>query len=685
MKRVFSIGNPIKTDAALQEEIWQSVSAEQTMEHLPYLQVEETEEGYRFSYPLNDTTRIYGLGEQVRGINKRGFEYVSLCSDNPNHHENAHSLYGAHNFLVVSDGPCCFGLFLDTPSAVRFDCGFWNMDELVIHVPSKDMKVYFMEEDGLLEVIKAFRQLIGKSYVAPKWAFGYQQSRWGYMDEGDIRNVAKRYKELDIPLDAIYLDIDYMERFKDFTIHPERFPRFEELVADMKAEGVHLVPIIDAGVKVEEGYPVYEEGVALGHFCKNAAGEDFVVGVWPGFVHLPDMLEPDARSWFGHWYKVLLDKGIEGFWNDMNEPALFYSKEGLEQFFAYMHNLEGKNLDVNDVFGMRWMADNLANSQEDYKRFFHKVEGRMVPHDQVHNLYGYMMTRAAGEAFDEMEPDKRILLFSRSSYIGMHRYGGIWTGDNQSRWSHLLMNLQMMPSLNMCGFIYTGADMGGFGENSTEDLVIRWLGLSMFTPLMRNHAAIGTREQELYQFPHTDIMRNLVKLRYGLVPYLYSEYMKSILEETLMFTPLAFAYPEDARAAEVEDQVLVGESLMIAPVYVQNATGRYVYLPEEMTCYRFRSLEDYDVMELERGDHYLRAALGEVLVFVRPGHGLPLYTGNAGHVTEIPSYAECEGEGYAFLTGKGKNITYLLYEDDGISKAYSERKDWTPIHKQEDL
>ena len=187
----------------------------------------------------------------------------------------------------------------------------------------------------------------------------------------------------------------------------------------------------------------------------------------------------------------------------------------------------------------------LANNHEDYKRFYHNVNGEQVRHDKVHNLFGYNMTRSAGEAFERISPDKRILMFSRSSYIGMHRYGGIWTGDNCSWWSHILLNLKMMPSLNMCGFLYTGADLGGFGANTTRDLLLRWLALGVFTPLMRNHAALGTREQEPYQFEHIEDFRNVIGVRYRLVPYLYSEYMKSSLNDDMYFIPLAFVYPDD--------------------------------------------------------------------------------------------------------------------------------------------
>ena len=468
--------------------------------------------------------------------------------------------------------------------------------------------------------------MIGRSYIPPKWAFGYGQSRWGYRNEADVREVAAKYKEAGIPLDAIYMDIDYMERYEDFTVSAEKFPDLPGLAADMKKEGIHLVPIIDAGVKIEEGYSVYEEGVEKGYFCKEEDGTDFVGAVWPGRAHFPDMLNPAARRWFGLKYRFLLDQGIDGFWNDMNEPAIFYSEKRLNKVFDEVASMKGQNLDLDKNNHLLGLVNTLANNPEDYQSFYHEPGNGLprIRHDKVHNLYGYNMTRAAGEAFEELEPDKRILMFSRSSYIGMHRYGGIWQGDNLSWWSHLLMNVKMMPSLSMCGFLYTGADLAGFGADTTEDLVMRWLQFGIFTPLMRNHSAMGTRMQEAYRFSNAEALGRIIKLRYCLLPYLYSEYMKAALGDEMLFLPLSFAYPEDPHAAQVEDQLLLGESLMLAPVCQQNAAGRYVYLPEDMLRVTTSGPDDFRCEKMDAGHHYVPVDENELIFFVRRGHLLPL-------------------------------------------------------------
>lgn len=225
------------------------------------------------------------------------------------------------------------------------------------------------------------------------------------------------------------------------------------------------------------------------------------------------------------------------------------------------------------------------------------------------------MTRSASEAIEELVPDKRILLFSRASYIGMHRYGGIWQGDNNSWWSHLLLNIRMMPSLNMCGFLYTGADIGGFGENTTEDLLIRWLSFGIFTPLMRNHSALGTRLQEAYRFESIDLIRDVISVRYRLIPYLYSEFMKAALRNEMMFKPLGFVYGDDNIARHVEDQLLLGDSIMIAPVYEQNSLGRTVYFPEPMKLIRFHAGEPLEEKVYPQGHFFIEMPLGDVCVF----------------------------------------------------------------------
>lgn len=605
---------------------------------------DDADEGNAMQYrvEMSDSIVVYGLGENVRGINKRGWVYESKCSDDPNHTESKRSLYGAHNFIIIADTDHpekSKGLFIDYPGRVIFDIGYLDKNELVITVCNENFTAYEItsEKDSesyesrnyLYSIVRQFRHIIGKSYIPPRWAFGYQQCRWSYMSADEVSDVVDNYRKRNIPIDAVYLDIDYMERYKDFTVNNETFPEFAGFVKEMHDKHIHLVPIIDAGVKIEDGYETYEEGKKNGYFCKEADGEDFVAGVWPGRVHFPDVLNADARKWFGHGYKVLLDAGIDGFWNDMNEPAIFYSEKHLKEVFDKIDEYKGRNLDIQSFFEFKGTVEGVANNLGDYERFYHRAtqpEGEVVVrHDHVHNLYGYNMTRAASESFKELAPDKDILMFSRASYIGMHRYGGIWTGDNHSWWSHILLCLKMLPSLNMCGFMYVGSDIGGFNDNTTEELLMRWMGLGVFVPLMRNHAAAGTRYQELYRFTDTDAFKNIVSIRYALIPYLWDAYKKAVEDETLMYKPLGFEHPDDKVAVATEDQLYVGDDIMICPVYTQNAIGRYVYLPEPMTMVRMKSSDEYALEKYDAGHYFVEIAAQEIVFFIRDGHEIPLY------------------------------------------------------------
>lgn len=567
----FSFGHPFPTQSVVL-----SLPAESGP--VPFLTPDDS--GWRFT--LSEQAAVYGLGEMPRGINKRGWHYITNNTDESRHSEDKLSFYGAHNFLLVRDGSTCFGLFVDFPGKVYYDIGYTRHDLFSFHTETPDYDLYLLSGGNENAICKEFRTLIGRSYIPPKWAFGLAQSRWGYKTEEDVREVARQYKEHNLPLDMICMDIEYMQDYADFTVNKERFPDLAKLSADLKAQGIRLVPIIDAGVRIDPNDPTCTEGVEKGYFCKKADGTPFVAAVWPGKAYFADFLRPEVREWFGHKYKALTDCGIEGFWNDMNEPSLFYSPERLRAFLNDMAALREKDNIEQEEFFLRVVggAMGLMNSPADYASFYHEVDGQKVRHDQVHNLYGGSMTRAAGEAFADLRPGQRTLLYSRSSFIGSHRYGGIWLGDNNSSWAQLLANIQMMPSVQMCGFLYSGADLCGFSSDTTPDLALRWLEFGLLTPLMRNHSAVGTRMQEYYCFPEVlPAVRNMIRLRYALLPYLYSEFMKAALENTSYFRPLAFDYPDDPDAREVEDQLLLGEGLMAAPVYVQNAHGRHVYLP----------------------------------------------------------------------------------------------------------
>lgn len=653
MVKKYTFGNPFFTGAVVKK-----LNAQKSK--LPYFEVEGTE-GISFSLKLKNNDIVYGLGEATRGINKRGYVYNSYCSDDFCHMETTKSLYGAHNFILI-DGEDVFGAFFDYPTKLTFDIGFTKIDTLKVSCEKGDIDVYIIEGSTPSEVVKNFRQIIGKSYIPPRWAMGFMQSRWSYYTSDAVREVVKGYQKENIPLDAVFLDIDYMDSYKDFTVNAERFGDLPQLISELKAQGIRLVPIIDAGVKIEKGYDIYEEGIKNNYFCCDESGKPFSAGVWPGLTHFPDFLNEDAGRWFGLKYKALTDLGIEGFWNDMNEPAIFYSEKGIKRFYEKLDEIAKGDKTVENYNKLKDIVNSLQNSQEDYNSIYHNVNGESVKHNDIHNLYGYKMTECTANALKELRPDERTLLFSRASYIGMHRSAGIWTGDNFSWWSHILLELKQLPSLNMCGFLYVGADLGGFGCDASADLVLRWLGLGIFTPLLRNHSALCTRDQECYHFENPGDFKNIIELRYLLLPYLYSEFLKSALNDEMYFKPLGFEFNEDPVARACEDQLFLGNELMIAPVYTQNAIGRYIYLPEDMISVRLTKESQLIFEQMQQGHHFVNIPINEIVFFIRKGKCIPLAQPAAN--TDSVNFTELSLIGFS-------GSEYELYTDDGISTDLS--------------
>lgn len=661
MKR-YVYGTPIETGAVVCKPETTSGNPEDLS-----MSVATKEDNWTLSLPLEEDDIVYGLGETVRGINKRGWKYISWSTDEFDHSEGKNSLYGAHNFLIIAPKPGSdrkpVGLFIDQPGKVTYDIGYQKQDEMTITCDS-NLELYVIEGSTAYDIAKKFRSIIGKPYLAPRFGFGYGQSRWGYKTKEDFYKITDKFNELNMPVDMIYMDIDYMQDFEDFTLNEKEFADdFPGFVQKMKDKGIRLIPIIDAGIKMLEGYGVYEEGAAKNYFCKLEDHKtDFTGAVWPGYAAFPDFLNPEARNWFGMKYKILTDAGIEGFWNDMNEPALFYSAQGMQELKEYLTqfaNDPAKPVNCYDVFDLNDHVGGIKNSMKDYERFYHNMDGQWIRHDKVHNLYGSLMTKAATDAFKKLRPEQRTLMFSRASTIGGHRDGGIWTGDNVSWWSHLGLLVHQLPAINMSGFLYTGADLGGFGQNTTRDLVLRFMQIGMFTPLMRNHAALGTREQEPYQFEHPEDFTFLIEQRYRLIPYLYSEYLKAIKTDDMMFRPLAFDFPEDPIAREVEDQLLFGHELMIAPVLEQNKTGRMVYLPESMMEVRFAKDQPIQTQPREAGWHYICYPLNELVFFVRNNKAIPVAEHSARRVDEINDQ-DLTLIGYP-------EARYVMVADDGIS------------------
>lgn len=640
MIKKYVFGTPIETEAVVKE------IPSSDLSQLSFLNMQDKDDGISFEYPLSEKDIVYGLGENMRGINKRGGRYISFNTDNPNHKEDTQSLYASHNFIII-DGKTKIGIFLDNPGRIIFDIDYNNSSKVSILCENKNFNLYIISDcNDSYSVVKEFLPLIGRSFIPPLWAFGFGQSRWGYKTQKDFDNVVKGYLNNNLPLDYICMDIDYMNGYRDFTINEKRFPDFKNYVSTLKSKGIRLVPIIDAGVKIDDNYSIYKEGVDNHYFCTNLEGENYDATVWPGPTHFPDFMQKEARDWFGSKYKILTDFGIEGFWNDMNEPSIFHS-EYTDKNSTKKDVTKDTKYFLNDKFC-------------EYKCFFHSVDGKKVRHYDIHNIYGFKMTEAASVQLDKIL-DKRFLLFSRSSYIGAHRYGGIWMGDNKSTWYMLRQNVIEIPSLNMCGFLYSGADTGGFIGFCSRELLLRWLAFSVFTPLMRDHNAICMKPQECYRFSGKKDFRSILSLRYKLLPYIYSEFVKAALHSDMYFKPLAFEYKDDEKARSIEDQLLVGDSIMVAPIIKKGAKGREVYLPEDMIKVLYDG-ENFICSPIKKGTHKIQMKLNEVVFYIRKGKLIPISKGGM-NTSEVDLND---------VTLLGDGEVYYQYLDDGYTKDVKE-------------
>ena len=669
----FEFGKRIITDSVIKEYQYSDFNY---LNHYFDMQINDDE--YNLSRSLNKDDKIYGLGENVKGINKRGCMFKSFNEDDPDITEDRTSLYASHNFLIISSVDKVFGVFIDTPRVVDYDLGFTNLDKLVIK-SSGGFDLYIIEEDSELDVIKSFREMIGKSYIAPFWAFGVAQSRWGYKTKQDLLDVINGFKEKNIPLDMLFCDIDCLEEFEDFTFNNSFYKDGKidkSFFDDLKKKNIHFIPIVDAAVKVKKGYFLYEDLSKNKAYCFGQDGNPYIVGVWPGDSLLPDYLSKKGQEVFGEGYKKYLDLGIDGFWNDMNEPALFYGKGQINKFADHLRNIDYDKFNEMDFYIIRDRVNAIKNNIEDYKGFYHKYDlaysdNNIINHYDVHNMYGYKMVEAASRYFEKYNKEnnlnKKYLLFSRSSMIGSHRYSGIWTGDNAAYWDHLLLNLKMMPSLNMCGYLYSGADIGGFGHNASEDLLLRWMALGIFTPLFRNHTCNWVRPKDYHLMQRTNIIRNILSIRYAMLPYIFSEYIKAVNDNKLLFTPLSFIFRDDERCIDIEDELLFGDSLLIAPVYKQNANGRMVYLPQDALEIRMKNGKEYETRKLAKGDHYIKVDIEEVVFFLLDGHILPLT--KIKSIDDIKNIESLNYNDLVFIDNLYNKKEYdLYYEIDNVIK-----------------
>jgi len=572
---------------------------------------------------LDEGEHIYGLGEKAFPLDRRGRRYVMWNQDPQHYAPGADPIYlGIPFYMSLVGGRCC-GVFYDNTYRSWLDLGQHRSDELVYQSEGGELCYYLLYGPSPAKVIERFTELTGPMPMWPLWALGYQQSRWSYYPEARVREIAGLFRQHRIPCDALHLDIHYMDGYRCFTWDRDRFPDPAALIADLHEQGFRVVTLIDCGIKADPAYHVCAAGLAGGMFCTYPDGQPAAGPVWPGESYFPDFTSERVREWWGNLHQPWVDMGVDGVWNDMNEPSII-GPSGNTLAGCVRHDWEGKGAD----------------------------------HRQAHNVYGLQMVRATYEGLQRLQPDRRPFVLTRSGWAGVQRHATSWTADNASTWEHLRLTLPMVLGLGLSGLAFTGPDVGGFSGDADPELLVRWTQLGAFLPLFRNHTAHGTRDQEPWAHgePYLSANRSAIEWRYRLLPYLYTAMWQCAQRGHPMARPLLWAFPQDQRCYELEDQFLCGDALLVAPVGYPGATSRRVYLPGGEWFDFWADTLHHGPQELD-----VPAPLDRLPLFVRAGTTLPMWP-----LTQ--STAEPANELILHLyPGHGDS---WLYEDDGHSMAY---------------
>lgn len=569
--------------------------------------------------------KFYGLGDKTGHLNKRGYDYEMWNTDDPSPHVESHkALYKSIPFFITLRENHSFGIFFDNNFKTYFNMGKENSEYYYFGANDGNLDYYFINGNDMAEVVNGYTYLTGTTPLPQKWTLGYQQSRWSYAPDKRVIEVANNFRNYDIPCDVIHLDIDYMDNFKVFTWCKDKFKEPKKLLGDLKNDGFKIVTIIDPGVKKENGYFVYEEGVKNNYFAKDKDGNIYVNRVWPGDSVFPDFSDKEVRKWWAENQKIMMDCGVSGIWNDMNEPASFNGP----------------------------LPDDVRFGNED----------RGGDHTEIHNIYGHLMAKATFEGIKK-HTNKRPFIITRACYAGSQKYSTVWTGDNQSFWEHLRMSIPMLCNLGLSGISFAGVDVGGFMFDCTPELLSRWVQVGCFSPLFRNHSAMHTRDQEPWAFDEEtlNINRKYIKLRYKILPYLYDLLWKGETTGLSVIRPLVLHYSNDKMAQEINDEFLVGENILVAPIVEQGKIVRAIYIPQGEWV-------DYWTKEvIEGGCNILREApLDLCPIYIKKGTILPNYP-EQNYVGE-KKVKELTIDIYP---GNGE---YIHYQDDGESFNYRDGK-----------
>lgn len=577
-----------------------------------------------------ENTHFYGLGEKPGHLDKRHDAYTMWNSDvYAPHVPEMEALYVSIPFVIAFESEEASGLFLDNPGKTRFDFRS-NAPDFDIHSDHGEPDLYLLQGPSMKEVIRCYTHLTGRMPLPPRWALGYHQSRYSYMSQDEVMKLVDTFEEKQIPLDAVYLDIHYMNGYRVFTFDRDRFPDPKTMVGQLKNRGVRIVPIVDPGVKQDPLYPVYRDGIANDVFCKTAEGELFIGDVWPGASAFPDFTEERVATWWKTQQQFYVDLGITGIWNDMNEPAVFN---------------ESKTMDLNVM---------------------HRNNGTPKTHGELHNLYGTLMSKATYEGLVEGIGGERPFVLTRAGYAGVQRHAAVWTGDNRSFWEHMAMAMPMVLNMGLSGIAFGGPDVGGFAHHATGELLARWTQMGAFFPFFRNHSALETVRQEPWSFGEVTerIVRKYIELRVAWMPYLYTAFREASETGLPVMRPLVLEYPDDAATYQLDDQFLCGRDLLVAPVYRPGATCRAVYLPHGTWE------NNWTGERIQGGRHILvDAPIDTMPMFVRCGSII------AKRPKDMPSTKLVLD---VYVPEQDECVTSYFYEDDELTFGYQkgEYNEW---------
>lgn len=586
------------------------------------------DEHFSFTKRVEKDEVYYGFGERGGRLEKTGQTMENWTTDPARPHgPMTDPMYMAVPVYLAVRPELSYGVYVNATRKNSFDLS--NPGELKFESGGEELDVYVAFGPQPLKVLETLSDLLGRMPMPPKWALGYHQSRWSYGTESDVRTLAESFRNKEIPCDVIHLDIDYMDGYRVFTWNKDRFPNPKKMADDLLANGFRLVNIIDPGVKVDSDYAVYKDGVKKDVFVRTAEGDLAKGFVWPDESVFPDFSRSDVRKWWGNWQKTLIESGISGIWNDMNEPAVFekpFSEGGGEVGTLPEDALQG-------------LAD------------------ERTTHAEVHNLYGSGMAQASYEGMRRDNPTERAFHLCRSGFAGIQRWTASWMGDNVSCWEHLEMSMGQMLNMGLSAVPFVGVDIGGFSGNATPELFARWMQIGALYPFSRGHSCAGTLPHEPWVFGETveEITRDVLSLRYRLLPYLYSVFWRAAQRGYPIWRALFLHYPDDVNTYHINDQVLIGRYLMAAPIAAPGLTARQVYLPEG------EWFDWWEGTRYEGGQYILaEAPLNRLPLYVRGGAIIPMGP-LVQHTAEIDPAGPLHihifpGQGY-----------FTLYEDDGVS------------------